>query len=130
MGCDAGSALSCAGAAEMLRQGSGDAPKDEARAYDLFGRACAGGEPSGCVGQGWLELNGQGTTKDGPKALASFEKACNDATAVGCFGVGVVLRGGFGVPADFARATAAFHKSCEGKFAVACKAKQQLEKRR
>lgn len=127
--CEAGAFVSCAFTGDMLRNGSDGATKDSARAYELYTRACQGGELQGCANRGWLELNGDGTGKNADAALASFAMACNDTTAAGCYGVGVILRGGFGVPKDVDRAADAFGRACAAGASAGCKAKEQLQKK-
>ncbi len=128
--CEAGAAMSCAASGDMALGGTDGATKDEARAYELFDRACKADDPNGCTSRGWLELNGKGTTKNPQAALASFSRACEGSTAtVGCFGMGVILRGGHGITSDEDRAATFFKRGCDGGNRAACKALDQLEKK-
>jgi TPR repeat protein len=68
----------------MLLGGRG-MPKDEARAVQLFERACDGGSVMGCRALGLLYTDGSGgLTADAARARQLFERGCALGDQLSC----------------------------------------------
>ena len=55
--------------------------KDPARAYQLFQRACDGGNAVGCSWQAWHLQHGAGIARDQDSARPLYQRACDDGAA-------------------------------------------------
>jgi len=57
----------------MCSRGRG-VQEDQARAAQLYQKACDGGDAPGCGALGWMYTNGTGVEKDDAKAAELFQK--------------------------------------------------------
>jgi hypothetical protein len=73
----------------MNARGTGVA-KDEARAVELFKKACDAGHAGGCSSLGVMYDEGRGVAKDEAGAVELYWKACDGGDAQGCFMLGTV----------------------------------------
>lgn len=112
--CAKGHAGSCGAAGTLYGFGGGGLSKDDAKARELLGKSCDGGDAKGCVNLGVLVAQGRGGGKDAALAAQSFQQGCNDGEAMGCRLAAVAHREGAGVTKDDARAAALFQKGCDG----------------
>jgi TPR repeat protein len=112
--CGKGHAGSCGAAGALLASGGGGATKDEAKARELLGKGCDGGDVKSCSNLGLLLSKGRGGAKDAAGAVKRFEKACGDADAIGCGLLGAAYESGEGVGKDEAKAVTFLQKGCEG----------------
>jgi hypothetical protein len=67
----------------MYERGAG-VDRDEARAADLYGRACEQGELRGCVNLGVLLEAGTGVNRDPERARELYARACDGGQALAC----------------------------------------------
>jgi TPR repeat protein len=96
------------------------APRDFARAFELYGRACSAGLWGACVGQGFLYTNGQGVTRDRREGTALFSKACNQKAMEGCFAMGKAFEVGSGVNQSMTGAKNFYEQACTGGYPSGC----------
>jgi hypothetical protein len=137
--CDLGSSEGCASLADFVRSDGGDVlqkacdkrdgaacfilgslyhqgkplPKDDSRAFGLFGRSCESGWWRGCGRLGESYLWGEGATADPARAMESFEKACRGRYAPGCFNAGLMYRRGMSGRKDEALAQQRLRQACD-----------------
>ena len=113
--CDDGDAASCGLLAALVERGEG-APRDVARAAQLYQRACDGGDLPGCVGLGQVHRAGRGgLARDPARAVVLFQRACDGGLARGCAQLGEAYRDGVGgLGRDLVRAAALFQSGCDG----------------
>lgn len=111
--CGKGEARSCAILGDMLSRGKW-ANRDDARAAEVFKKACTLGDEHGCNGLGVAYLDGKGVPKDEARGVELLRKACDAGSAKGCTSLGYAATYGKGVPKDEARAAAWFEHACRG----------------
>jgi uncharacterized protein len=101
--CDKGHLDSCAELAHLFK--SSDDKRDDARAAELFERACVAGieERMPCREAGFLLVDGGGVPVDKARAVRLLENGCGQGDEWACFKVGAMLMEGDGVPANPAR---------------------------
>jgi TPR repeat protein len=117
--CSKGNAGSCVSLAALHASGRG-APKDDAKAFELFKKGCDGGETRGCLGQGQALAAGRGTGKDPQAARPLLDRACKDGVAAGCGALGALLASGEAGSKDEAGAVTLLTRACEGGDDVGC----------
>jgi TPR repeat protein len=113
----------CAVLGTMYASGSGVA-RDEAKAAELYERACKAGVASACVKLGHAFLVGEGVHPDDVRALEMFRKGCDRARSDSCTELAVMYCIGRGVPRDAARSSALFQQACDAGDPVACRARK------
>lgn len=108
-------ASSCQNLAYMLDTGDG-VPEDDARAAELYARACDAGTAWSCYNLSLLLSQGQvqGVSADQAPTLAfgRLERACDLGMQEGCAALGERLRDGRGVAQDATRARELLTRSC------------------
>ena len=118
--CDKGIARACDLLGYGYYRGLERENRDATKAAFLFGKACDGGDPAGCLHLGLLAQSGEGTTQDLVRAVALFKQSCDGGDAYGCGTLAFAYSLGKGVSknpwlaAEFAR------KGCEGGDGIAC----------
>jgi TPR repeat protein len=120
--CEEGDAPSCHTLGLMHFYGVG-VRRSDARAANLFRRACHLRLPSGCfslVDVGTAYAEGIGVPRDEAWAVELFSDACEGDTAGGCARLGVMYYEGRGVERDHARAAELFRQACTGFDADSC----------
>ena len=88
--------------------------KEYDKAFELYKKACDGGEMRGCTNLGVMYANGFGGEKNEQKAVELYKKACDDGEMLGCYNLGVMYAKGNGVEKDFSKAVQLFKKACDG----------------
>jgi hypothetical protein len=73
---------------------------DQARAAELYRRACDGGSAQGCRELASLLEMGHGVPMDRAKALELYERACEGRDALACSAGGTLASASFGAAAD------------------------------
>ncbi len=112
--CTAGDAESCYRLARMHSQGNG-IPVDEARAEQLFKRACDAGNGNGCNGLAFhfLEEDGERPWRDPAQAAALFDKGCRLGSAKACTNGGWQVQYERGVKLDGDKARWLYQRGCD-----------------
>jgi TPR repeat protein len=117
--CDAGSADRCRRLAATYALGQG-VERDEARATDLYEKACAMNDAAACVFAGQMNEYAHGVPKDDAKAARFYERACDLKWPAGCYNLGIMFERGRGVPQDRARAGDLYQVACTAGSKTAC----------
>ncbi len=110
---------SCYTLGTMVNQGSA-APRDPARAAQLFREACDGGSGPACHRLGTMLERGDAGPRDDAEARGRHERACSLGEPQGCTSLAVLLADGRGGPVDEARAVALYNQACEAHDRIAC----------
>jgi len=88
-GCDAGDPLSCYALGGLLE--TDGKPADEAKALELYERACTGGASEGCSELGAVYMSGRTSRgADGAKAVDYLKKACALGDRTACLQVPMI----------------------------------------
>lgn len=98
---------------KALLLGSGDIPKDYARARALLGEAAGQGDPAAAYYLGLIYRSGYGTAADPVQAAHWFELASRADIPAADFMLANAYRDGSGVPRDDARALALYRRAAE-----------------
>ncbi|WP_174906109.1 tetratricopeptide repeat protein, partial [Burkholderia territorii] len=98
---------------KALLLGSGDMPKDYARARTLLGEAAAQGDPAAAYYLGLIYRSGYGVAADPVRAAHWFEIASRADIPAADFMLANAYREGSGVPRDEARALALYRRAAE-----------------
>ncbi|AXK66700.1 tetratricopeptide repeat protein [Burkholderia sp. IDO3] len=98
---------------KALLLGSGDIPKDYARARVLLGEAAEHGDPAAAYYLGLIYRSGYGTAADPVQAAHWFDLASRADIPAADFMLANAYRDGSGVPRDEARALALYHRAAE-----------------
>ncbi|MGC2949193.1 tetratricopeptide repeat protein, partial [Burkholderia ambifaria] len=98
---------------KALLLGSGDIPKDYARARTLLGEAAGQGDPAAAYYLGLIYRSGYGTAADPVQAAHWFELASRADIPAADFMLANAYRDGSGVPRDEARALALYRRAAE-----------------
>ena len=98
---------------KALLLGSGDIPKDYARARTLLGEAAGRGDPAAAYYLGLIYRSGYGTAADPVQAAHWFELASRADIPSADFMLANAYRDGSGVPRDDARALALYRRAAE-----------------
>ncbi|MDP9581985.1 UNVERIFIED_ORG: TPR repeat protein [Burkholderia contaminans] len=98
---------------KALLLGSGDIPKDYARARALLGEAAGQGDPAAAYYLGLIYRSGYGTAADPVRAAHWFEFASRADIPAADFMLANAYRDGSGVPRDEARALALYRRAAE-----------------
>ena len=98
---------------KALLLGSGDIPKDYARARALLGEAAGQGDPAAAYYLGLIYRSGYGTAADPVQAAHWFELASRADIPSADFMLANAYRDGSGVPSDEARALALYRRAAE-----------------
>jgi len=97
--CDRGDLVACHAAA-LDAYYAPPTPETDARARDLFDRACEGGYAPSCNGLGVLYEAGRGVAEDPEAAVALYRRACEADGSTGCQHLADRLRSGRGIAKD------------------------------
>lgn len=114
-GCTAGDGLSCYNLGAKYRSGAGGVPKDLAKAFSYFKRACDAGDAPACTVVASLYLRGEGTPKDAQKGLSMLQKECEAGKPGSCGNLAREYESGANVPKDEGAAEKWFAKGCTTK---------------
>lgn len=108
--CDAGSAIGCATAGELIISGATDT-FDAPKAAELFQRGCDLGNANACQGIGLMLIQGIGIANDLEKGQRAIEKSCAADNAMACANLGLMFSlGTFGAQ-DLKRAEAYYQRA-------------------
>ena len=66
--------------------------KEYDKAFELFKKACDGGEMRGCVTLGVMYADGDGVEKDLGKAAQLYKKACDGGEMLGCRNLDIIYK--------------------------------------
>ena len=117
--CDAGNARGCQTLGTLYQNGEGVAT-DPKRAFDLFARACSGGDPNGCFDEGWTYVK-DAVASSAQLAAPLFRQACDGGVAEGCGMLGQFLvKGAIGSAPDQTRGLVLLDRACHGGHQAAC----------
>lgn len=92
--CQAGTAIACAVAGEMIVQGKTQMGTPE-QAVALFQRGCDLRNANACQGLGLMLVQGIGVAADAKKGQRVMETACQAGSAMACANLGLMLKMGF-----------------------------------
>ncbi|MET1533356.1 tetratricopeptide repeat protein [Burkholderia sola] len=98
---------------KALLLGSGDLPKDYARARTLLGAAASDGDPAAAYYLGLIYRSGYGIAADPVQAAHWFDIASRADVPAADFMLANAYRDGSGVPRDDARALALYRRAAE-----------------
>ncbi|MEI8259413.1 MAG: tetratricopeptide repeat protein, partial [Deltaproteobacteria bacterium] len=121
-GCEAGDAVACRRAGEVLGEGR-VVPLDPTGAAALFDRACTAGELESCGRLATALALGRGVTTDVPRASDLAHRACARGIAAGCAALSDVADAyetGRGGTRDAAHAAAVYREACDARSGAAC----------
>jgi TPR repeat protein len=118
--CQGGNAVSCRLLAVTFEFGRSDAGRDETLGTKYFDRACALGDPPGCVSSGQMHEYAHGVPKDVKEAAAAYARACTLGWQVGCANYAIMLENGRGVPKDAISAARLYREACRTGVGLAC----------
>lgn len=114
--CDGGAWLACINLAAMLEEQGVIEVADE-----LLGRACAAGDPLGCLRQGELVLRSADSVDDEARALGLLERACGARIQRACIEQARLIRAGrAGLAPDAHVAAVIFSQACESGEPIGC----------
>ncbi|MGE0327516.1 MAG: tetratricopeptide repeat protein [Polyangiaceae bacterium] len=117
--CDKGHGGSCNNLGVMATRGDG-VQKDPKRAENLFEKACAAGEPNGCVNRAQMYDEGY-TEEDAALATDLYRRACEAGSMLGCYQYGLVVMGSEKED-ERARGEKLIERACKGGHRTACTA--------
>lgn len=123
--CMLGLAPACQRAADQIDKARG-VERDEARAIELYEKACGLGDVDGCVGAGELLAVPDAPPDAKNRALVAFVKACVGHSGYGCLRVGMAFHDGVGTQPDLEKARTHFARACEFSEQDGCRAAEQL----
>jgi len=112
--CQAGFAKACHNLAVLLERGGGG-PKGDARARELYLKACQAEsqELEACGNLAVMLTQERGGPPDQKLAREVFDKLCDHGSAHACFNLGAMLWNGQGGPEGLKRAAALFSEACK-----------------
>jgi TPR repeat protein len=117
--CDYDYAGGCNDLGLAYHNGNG-APKDLARAFEIFTKACSLAAKT-CRNLANAYERGHGVAVDLPRARQLYDKACGAGHAAACNVLGIFKDEGVGGPKDPAGSRAAFKQACDGGDEDGCK---------
>jgi len=117
--CDAGKARACGELGNRFHDGFG-VHRDDARAAQLFRKACKGKDPDGCADDARATALGEGQTANAKTALPRLEQMCTAGSARACGNLGDLFVRHLGSPQDATRVEALLSQACDKGFARAC----------
>ena len=106
--CDKGHAGSCVTLGKLHLRGAG-VDKDDAKAAEVFQKACDGSDSEGCAALAALVAR-----TDAAKAAGLWTKACDGGVAAACTGLGKATLEGAGTDKNPERALALLLRGCDG----------------
>ncbi len=118
--CGGGDMRACSNLGVFFERGLGGEQSD-ARAAELFLRACNQKEATGCFNLGTRYQKGRGVARDWEKAAGFFAASCERGHASACSAEADLYdQGGHGLAQDPARSAALYGTACEAGFAAGC----------
>lgn len=111
--CARGRGDDCVALGVSPHSGLGGLKADDARAADLYQRACDLGSVKGCNNLAVMFEKGEGRPVDRRRAFQLYEQTCRAEHALGCRNLGRSYRDGLGVARNAAKARAAFATALE-----------------
>ncbi len=91
------------------------------KAFNLYTKACDGGDAIGCLELGVMYFNGEDIEQDYSKALEFYTKACDGGIAKGCSNLGLMYDKGQGMKRnDLIKAVELYGKACAGGYIKGC----------
>jgi TPR repeat protein len=117
--CTLGAPQACGLFAELLEEGK-LVPKDEARARELYVRACQDGDAAACVPSGFRLSSAGVSPEEGRKGVQLLERGCALGEARACVVLASAVEEGRFVEKDAQRAASLNMLSCEGHNKFGC----------
>jgi TPR repeat protein len=128
-GCEWGDGWSCENLGRYIEAKIHKAPS-QARALDLFGKACeaAEGDPTACARLANRYFNGVGVEKDPMKGIQYLRRGCEvKRDKHSCSQLGELYRSSrYGVSTNFTEALKYFDRACSSRVESACDAKADM----
>ena len=118
--CDRRDAVACQELGFYYQYGLMFLSQDHRKAFELYTKACNGGNVEGCFSVGQYLSEGIGVRQDKIRAAAFYTKACDGGSALGCFNLGVMYDNGEGFRQDKFKAVEFYTKACDGGGAEGC----------
>ena len=128
--CEVGTLNGCTGAGLAYAKGWGT-EVDEARAKELYEKACSGKSPDGdgCRHLGDLYQKGHGVPADSAKAAQLYELGCQAEEPKACGALGKKLVEGDGIATDRARGIGLLEQACKDDDKASCDEVLELRKK-
>jgi uncharacterized protein len=123
--CEAGAADRCRRLAVTYAMARG-VERDEARATELYERACDMKDWASCVFAGQMHEYHHGVPEDLAAATAFYARACDAHWGAACYNLAIMVENGRGVPADPVRAASLYDIACAAGAKIACTRAQDL----
>ena len=117
--CASGSSEACARLGDIYRFGK-QAPRDPARAAQLYRRACSDKASMGCFGLAYMLANGVCMRKDPKRAALLYDRSCKLKEASACNNHANMMWRGEGVKRDRLLAILVYHEACKLRSMRAC----------
>ena len=117
--CDAGKAKACDELGNLFHDGFG-VHRDDARAAELFRKACKGKSRDGCADDARASALGEGQTANAKAALPRLEQMCKAGNARACGNLGDLFVRHLGGPQDATRVEDLLSRACDKGVARAC----------
>ncbi len=118
--CQPADPIGCTNLGIYAREGWGGVPRDLARAAELFARACAADQASGCTNLGRLEEDGQGIARDVAAAVEHYRRGCTLGSAGGCRNLAGAITEGLAPAQEADEVEQLLGRACELGDADAC----------
>jgi hypothetical protein len=119
--CNAKSWQACYMLGEFNKAGK-HMPRDSARAFSFYSRACDGGFLRACGDVGVAYLRNEATPRDMPQVLQALGQGCEAENGGACVALGLLSRHGVqGVPQNLEKALGFFQRACQLGQEVGCK---------
>jgi TPR repeat protein len=119
-GCQENSAIACHHAGLRYSNGE-DAPKDDAKAFELTKKSCDLKHATSCNNLAVSYFKGEGTKRDLAEARKAYEQACELNYSHACSQVGLMFRDGIGGEKDKKKSYAIFQKGCSLRSGRSCR---------
>ncbi len=111
--CNAKSWQACYMLGEFNKAGK-HMPRDSARAFSFYSRACDGGFLRACGDVGVAYLRDEATPRDMPQVLQALGQGCEAENGGACVALGLLSRHGVqGVPQNLEKALGFFQRACQ-----------------
>ena len=94
--------------------------EDYKKAFDIYKKACDGGESSSCTEMANMYNNGKGVEKNYKKANELYKIACDDYDFEACRELATNYKNGDGIRQDYKKAAELYQKACDNDEYEAC----------
>jgi protein kinase-like protein/Sel1 repeat-containing protein len=118
--CNGGDVVACHAVGLVYRGGLKGAPRNDARAAEVFKKSCDGGDMAACNELAQQYAIGEGVAENKATAVSLYQKGCDGDDGVSCFDLANAYRQGAGVAKDAARADELQKRACKHGVTEAC----------